>query len=84
MQTDDLRLCFVGDSFVNGTNDPDYLGWTGRVSILARGRGHMLTCYNLGVRRDTSSDDRRTLGVGSAASLAELVYALRGFFLWRQ
>ena len=56
MQTDDLRLCFVGDSFVNGTNDPEYLGWTGRVAILARQRGHMLTCYNLGVRRDTSSD----------------------------
>lgn len=55
MQFDDVRLCFVGDSFVNGTNDPDYLGWTGRVSILARRRGHTLTCYNLGVRRDTSS-----------------------------
>ena len=55
MQSDDLRLCFVGDSFVHGTNDPEYLGWTGRLSILARGRGHMLTCYNLGVRRDTSS-----------------------------
>jgi acyl-CoA thioesterase-1 len=56
MQSDDLRLCFVGDSFVNGTNDRNYLGWTGRVSMLARGRGHMLTCYNLGVRRDTSSE----------------------------
>lgn len=56
MQADDLRLCFVGDSFVNGTNDPEYLGWTGRVSILARRRGHQLTCYNLGVRRDTSSE----------------------------
>jgi len=56
MPSDELRLCFVGDSFVNGTNDPGYLGWTGRVSILARGRGYMLTCYNLGVRRDTSSD----------------------------
>ena len=54
--TDDLRLCFVGDSFVHGTNDPEYLGWTGRVSILARQRGYQLTCYNLGVRRDTSSD----------------------------
>ena len=55
MQFDDVRLCFVGDSFVHGTNDPDCLGWTGRVSILARGRGHILTCYNLGVRRDTST-----------------------------
>lgn len=56
MQADDLRLCFVGDSFVNGTNDPTYLGWTGRVAALARQRGHMLTCYNLGVRRDTSRE----------------------------
>ncbi len=56
MQVDDMRLCFVGDSFVHGTNDPEYLGWTGRVSILAWARGHQLTCYNLGVRRDTSSE----------------------------
>jgi len=56
MQSDDLRLCFIGDSFVNGTNDPNYLGWTGRVSMLARERGHMLTCYNLGIRRETSSE----------------------------
>ncbi len=56
MQADDFRLCFIGDSFVQGTNDPEYLGWTGRLAIQAWGRGHRLTCYNLGVRRDTSSD----------------------------
>jgi len=56
MPSNDFRLCFVGDSFVHGTNDPEYLGWTGRAAILAWKRGHRLTCYNLGVRRDTSSD----------------------------
>jgi lysophospholipase L1-like esterase len=56
MQSDDLRVCFIGDSFVNGTNDPKYLGWTGRVSMRAWERGYKLTCYNLGVRRDTSSE----------------------------
>ncbi|HUR71013.1 MAG TPA: GDSL-type esterase/lipase family protein [Candidatus Limnocylindrales bacterium] len=56
MQDNDLRICFIGDSFVHGSEDPEYLGWTGRVSILARERGYKLTCYDLGVRRETSSE----------------------------
>jgi len=28
----DIRICYVGDSFVNGTGDPAKLGWTGRLS----------------------------------------------------
>jgi lysophospholipase L1-like esterase len=51
-----LRICFVGDSFVNGTGDPEYLGWTGRICVNAQKKGYDLTSYNLGVRRDTSSD----------------------------
>lgn len=46
----DTRICFIGDSFVNGTGDPDYLGWVGRVGQ----RWPDLTLYNLGIRRDTS------------------------------
>lgn len=56
MKDQDLRICFVGDSYTNGTSDPDYLGWTGRVSITARRKGYNLTSYNLGVRRETSTD----------------------------
>lgn len=51
-----MRICFIGDSFVNGTNDPQCQGWVGRLSALARQRGHDVTSYNLGVRRDTSAD----------------------------
>ena len=51
-----MRLCFIGDSFVNGTGDPDCLGWVGRICAAARRRGHDLTAYNLGIRRDTSAD----------------------------
>jgi lysophospholipase L1-like esterase len=51
-----MRICFIGDSFVNGTNDPLCLGWTGRVCAAARARGGDLTLYNLGIRRDTSRD----------------------------
>lgn len=51
-----LRICFIGDSFVHGTGDPDCLGWAGRISRAARGRGHNVTYYNLGIRRDTSRD----------------------------
>lgn len=56
MGSSDIRICFVGDSFVNGTCDPDYLGWTGRVCIAARQAGYDVTSYNLGIRRDTSTD----------------------------
>ncbi len=56
MAIDDLRICFVGDSFVNGTGDSECLGWTGRVCAALIEQGHGVTHYNLGVRRETSSD----------------------------
>ena len=52
----DHRICFVGDSFVQGTSDPLCLGWTGRVTQDAVARGVNVTHYNLGIRRDTSRD----------------------------
>lgn len=51
-----MRICFFGDSFVNGTGDDDCLGWPGRLCAHARQRGVDITLYNLGVRRDTSRD----------------------------
>ena len=51
-----LRICFVGDSLVNGTGDPACLGWTGRVCAAACEAGHDITYYNLGIRRATSAD----------------------------
>ena len=52
----DIRICFVGDSFVNGTGDETALGWAGRLCAMANKRNTPVTCYNLGVRRDTSKD----------------------------
>jgi lysophospholipase L1-like esterase len=54
-----MRICFFGDSHTNGTGDPTGLGWVGRVGASARRRGHDLTVYNLGIRRDTSADIAR-------------------------
>lgn len=51
-----MRICFFGDSFTNGTGDDACLGWVGRVCANERRRGHDVTSYNLGVRRDTSDD----------------------------
>lgn len=51
-----MRICFFGDSFVNGTGDDSGLGWVGRVVAHARGQGRDVTGYNLGIRRDTSDD----------------------------
>ncbi|HEY9878914.1 MAG TPA: GDSL-type esterase/lipase family protein [Leptolyngbyaceae cyanobacterium] len=53
-QPPDIRVCFIGDSFVNGTGDPEYLGWVGRICQQAAKQGHDLTSYNLGARRETS------------------------------
>lgn len=48
------RIFFIGDSFINGTGDPSGLGWVGRVCAQAMADGTALTCYNLGVRGDTT------------------------------
>jgi len=50
----EIRICFVGESFVNGTGDPEFLGWTGRVCRDAQRKGYEITHYNLGVRGETS------------------------------
>ena len=54
----DLRICFVGDSFVNGTGDETKLGWTGRVcaALEVNNPDLEITFYNLGIRRDTTED----------------------------
>lgn len=52
----DLRVCFVGDSFVAGVGDPEHLGWVGRVAARTHRTGQPLTAYVLGVRRQTSRD----------------------------
>jgi acyl-CoA thioesterase-1 len=50
-----MRICFIGDSFVNGTGDDTCLGWTGRICSHARQLQRDITFYNLGVRRDTTA-----------------------------
>ena len=50
------RICFVGESFVNGTGDPECLGWAGRICVDANRKGYDITYYNLGVRRETSTE----------------------------
>ena len=59
MSNQKMRVCFVGDSFVNGTGDPDCLGWIGRVVAGARAADVEITAYNLGIRGDTSIDVAR-------------------------
>lgn len=59
MDASDIRICFIGDSYVQGTGDDECLGWAGRLCVSARRAGHNLTHYNLGVRRETSTDIAR-------------------------
>lgn len=51
-----MRICFVGESFINGTGDLECLGWAGRICATACHQGHDVTYYNLGVRRETSTE----------------------------
>lgn len=51
--TRDVRICFLGDSFVQGVGDPEFRGWVGRVLQVTPGD---VTGFNLGVRRNTSDD----------------------------
>ena len=59
MNANDIRICFLGDSYVQGTGDDECLGWAGRLCASARHAGHNITYYNLGVRRETSTDIAR-------------------------
>ncbi|KIM05840.1 MAG: hypothetical protein KU29_09495 [Sulfurovum sp. FS06-10] len=52
----DIRICYVGDSFVQGVGDEAKLGWTGRLSQKSDEGEMQITHYNLGIRGDTSSD----------------------------
>ncbi|WP_063016867.1 GDSL-type esterase/lipase family protein [Nocardia niwae] len=71
----DLRVCFVGDSFVAGVGDPGFLGWAGRLAAAAHASGVPLTAYNLGVRRQTSTAILRRFRAECAPRLPEGVDA---------
>ncbi|WP_067532788.1 GDSL-type esterase/lipase family protein [Nocardia crassostreae] len=54
----DLRVCFVGESFVAGVGDQKALGWAGRLAGRAMAAGQPMTYYNLGIRREISTELR--------------------------
>lgn len=49
-----MILFFFGDSLTMGVNDPEMLGWPGRVCRLAAARGASFDFFNLGVRRQST------------------------------
>ena len=49
-----MVICYFGDSLTLGYGDPSGLGWPGRVSGKLTTLGADVTCYNLGVRKDTT------------------------------
>ena len=64
-----MRICFFGDSFVNGFGDPHCQGWVGRICAKAWSRGDHVTADNCGVRRATSEDVRTNWLAEAAARL---------------
>lgn len=84
---EDVRISFIGDSYVNGTGDPQYLGWPGRACAASNGKRAAITCYNLGIRADTSADIlRRWQGEVAARRLvphdARLVFGFGANDCW--
>lgn len=63
-----MRLLAFGDSLVAGVGDPDHLGWVGRAVAGRRD----LTLYNLGIRRETSTDVAARWRAEAAPRLSEL------------
>lgn len=51
-----LRACFFGDSFTHGVGDEEGFGWRGRIVTRLLKERPSLTAYDLGIRRDTSTD----------------------------
>jgi acyl-CoA thioesterase-1 len=67
----DIRVCFLGDSFMLGAGDDSGLGWVGRVLAAERGRGVDLTVYNLGVRGQTGAEIAERATAEVTARIAE-------------
>lgn len=64
-----MRVCFLGDSVTVGTGDADCRGWPSYLSALETARGHDVSCYNLGIRAETSEDIARRWRAESAPRL---------------
>lgn len=54
----DLRICFMGDSYINGSGDEGCLGWIGRLCERRFTREVRLTFYDLGIRGATTDEIR--------------------------
>lgn len=72
----EIRICFLGESFVNGTGDPEFLGWTGRVCAKSQRKGYEITYYNLGVCAETSTYLKQRWKQESDRLLASIPYFL--------
>jgi lysophospholipase L1-like esterase len=52
----ETRICFIGESFINGTGDSTHLGWTGRLCVALSQQAYQVTYYNIGIRGETSTE----------------------------
>ncbi|WP_027366447.1 GDSL-type esterase/lipase family protein [Desulfocurvibacter africanus] len=52
-----MHVCFIGDSLVLGTHDPEFCGWPGRLAAMALAvTDKELNVYNLGIRANRTND----------------------------
>ncbi len=52
-----MHVCFIGDSLVLGTHDPEFRGWPGRLAAMALAvTDKELNVYNLGIRANRTND----------------------------
>lgn len=67
----DLRICFVGDSYINGTGDERCLGWIGRLCERRFSWDYRLSFYDLGIRGETTAQVRARWKAECEARLPE-------------
>jgi lysophospholipase L1-like esterase len=50
----EINICVIGDGFVKGVGDSEYLGWSGRLIKDITAEHGMVNYYNLGIPGETS------------------------------
>jgi len=58
----DTRICFIGDSFVNGIGDPEGLGWVEEFALRLEGRVMISLTTTLGYGGSSVNIRARWLG----------------------
>ncbi|MEQ9349950.1 MAG: GDSL-type esterase/lipase family protein, partial [Alphaproteobacteria bacterium] len=70
--TNDIRICFFGESYLQGFGDTTGQGLPGRLTAHEAAHGRMVTAYNMAIRGETVRDLARRWPAELAPRLATM------------